>query len=109
MDAATRTPGPARAPAQDAPYRPIGRDTSAHALDEVERARAEQAELARMAQRVGESLTNNTSASQREQGVRDLVAAVASTCDRTATRLVEIMGALVEAGAGASQRGARPE
>ncbi len=109
MDSATRTSGPARARADDAPFRRIGRDTTAHALEEAEHARTEQAELARMAARVAETLTDNTSASQREQGVRDLVAAVASTCDRTGTRLVEITRALVEARPGTSQRGDRAE
>ncbi|MCL4744230.1 MAG: protein phosphatase CheZ [Burkholderiaceae bacterium] len=73
-----------------APLETFGRDAASRVRGEIDLARAEQAELARIAARVGQTLSDNTSASLREQGVRDLVAAVATVCERTAARLGEI-------------------
>ena len=61
--------------------------------EEVRNAQAELAELARMASQVGAMLAGNASASQREQGIRDLIDAVGRTCARSSFRLDEIAAA----------------
>ncbi|HEY5633469.1 MAG TPA: hypothetical protein VIT02_06885 [Burkholderiaceae bacterium] len=78
----------ATAAGQSAPAQSSGR-----VQDEVRNAQAELAELARMASQLGAMLAGNASASQREQGVRDLIDAVGRACARSSFRLDEIAAA----------------
>ncbi len=68
------------------------------ALEELTNTRVEQAELARQAVRLGALLAGNGTASQREQGIRDLIEAVVSASERGESRFAELAAALARAG-----------
>lgn len=68
------------------------------ALEELTITRLEQAELARQAAQLGALLAGNGTASQREQGIRDLIEALVSASGRSEGRFAELAAALAQAG-----------
>ena len=77
------------------------------ALEELTITRLEQAELARQASHLGALLAGNGTASQREQGVRDLIEALVNASERGEARFAELAAALAQAGI--SARSVAPE
>lgn len=79
------------------------------ALEELTLTRLEQAELARQAAHLGALLAGNGTASQREQGIRDLIEALVRASGRSELRFAELAAALAQAGISARSAAAGAE